>query len=153
MPRLTNSDYLDQRHRLMIAWEFRSQLIAELEPYDQHALHDFFSISCEMYDEDAIAYRREQTKREPSLPHKAGRAYAHFEQIIAADRERRAVSTPVETKPVRGMKRPKKTVRVTGLVKPELDVPGFARMIQRLATEDQKNGGELLSATKRIERH
>ena len=139
MPRLTNADYLDQRHRLMVAWEFRSQLIAELEPYEQHALHNFFAMSREMYDEDVVAYRQEQTKREPSLPHKAGRAYAHLEQIIAADRERRAIAT-VETVPVRGAKRPKKTVRVAGLVKPELDIPGLARMIHRLAIEDQKKG-------------
>lgn len=148
MPRLTNPDYLDQRHRLMTAWEFRSQLIAELEPYEQHALHDFFAISREMYDEDAIAYRQEQTKREPSLPHKAGRAYAHFEQIIAADRERRAAQAPIKTLPMRGAKRPKKTVRVTGLVRPELDIPGLARMIHRLAIEDQKKGGELLRRQK-----
>lgn len=143
MPRLTNLDYLNQRQRLMVAWEFRSQLIAELKPYEQHSLHDFFAISREMYDEDAITYRQEQTKREPSLPHKAGRAYAHFEQIIAADRERRAAVT-VETVPVRGAKRPKKTIRVAGLVRPEHDIPGLARMIHRLAIDDQKNGGELL---------
>jgi len=152
MPRLTNPAYLDQRHRLMVAWEFHSQLIAELEPYEQHTLHDFFAISREIYDEDAVVHRQEQTKREPSLPHKAGRAYAHFEQIIAADREKRATAT-TETVPMRGAKRPKKVVRVAGLVKPELDVPGLARMIHRLAAEDQKNGGELLDVLKCSKRH
>ena len=149
MPRLTNPDYLEQRHRLMIAWEFRPHLIAELELYEQHALHDFFAMSREMYDDDAIAHRQNMTKLEPSLPHKAGRAYGHFEQIVATDRERRAAPAPIESVPMRGAKRSKKTVRVTALVKPELDIQGLARAIMNLAKEDQKNGGELLKRLKK----
>lgn len=144
------ADYLEQRHRLMIAWEFRPHLIAELELYEQHALHDFFAMSREMYDDDAVTHRQNMTKLEPSLPHKAGRAYGHFEQVVAADRERRAVvQNVVETVPVRGAKRLKKTVRVTALVTSELDVQGLARAIMNLAKEDQKNGGELLKRLKK----
>lgn len=93
------------------------------------------------------------TKLKPSLPHKAGRAYGHFEQVVATDREQRAVvQSVVETVPARGAKRPKKTVRVTALVKPELDVQGLARAIMNLAKEDQKNGGELLKKLQRLGR-
>ena len=106
-----------------------------------------------MYDEDAIAYRQEQTKREPSLPHKAGRAYAHFEQIIAVDREQRALQPITKTVPMHGAKRPKKTVRVTGLVRPELDAKKFAEILVRVAIEDQKNGGGLLEIGHHKRRH
>ena len=50
---------------------------------------------------------------------------------------------------MRGAKRPKKTVRATALVKPELDIQGLARAIMNLAKEDQKNGGELLKRLKK----
>ncbi|OZD55610.1 hypothetical protein CH252_07085 [Rhodococcus sp. 06-1477-1B] len=141
MPRLTNLDYLEQRRRLMSAWEFSPHLIAELEFRQQRALHDFFAVSHEMYDEEVIAYRQAQAKSFPSLPQRAGRAYVCFEEIVAEDRRRRAMA-PTETVQVSGAKRPRKIVRVVGLVRPQIDTKKIAEILVQLAIED--SGNELL---------
>ena len=150
LPRLTNPDYLDQRHRLMIAWEFRPHLFAELELYEQHALHDFFAFSRELFDDDAVLYRREVSKRWPSLPQKAGRAYTHFEAVVAADKLRREQEREkVTTIPMRGATRPKKVVTVKPVARPELDVKRMVQILYRAVAEDKKSGGELLNDSKR----
>ncbi|WP_448238432.1 hypothetical protein [Microbacterium paulum] len=123
----------------MIAWEFRPLPIAELELYEQHSLHDFFAMSRELFDDDALIYRREVSKRWPSLPQKAGRAYTRFEQVVARDtanreREREKVTTI----PMRGATRPKKVVTVKALANPELDARRMAQILFWAAVEDQK---------------
>lgn len=148
MPRLTNTAYLDRRHRLMDAWEFRSHLIAELESFEQMDLHKFFAISKNFYDDEALVFRRDVAKLEPSLPSQAGRAYAKFERIVAADKVRRD-NPPVEVVRAKDMPRPKKVVRVTGLVRPELNMHAFARALVNLAVEDEKNGWELYKRLKK----
>lgn len=145
LPRLTNPDYLDQRHRLMIAWEFRPLLIAELELYEQHALHDFFAMSRELFDEDALLYRQEVSKRWPSLPQKAGRAYTRFERVVSEDKLRREhEKEKVTTIPMRGATRPKKVVTVKTLANPELDARRIAQILFWVAVENQKRPSQPL---------
>ena len=126
----------------MIAWEFRPLLIAELELYEQHALHDYFAMSKELFDEDALLYRREVSKRWPSLPQKAGRAYTHFEQVLVKDKLRREHEREKVTAiPMRGTARPKKIVTVKALVRPELDAKRTAQILVYIWREEMKAAG------------
>lgn len=137
MPRLTDELYLAKRQRLFNAWELRPGLFALLRPFEQRDLHRYFAPSRDFYDDDALTFRREVTKLLPSLPAQAGRAYARFERVVAADRLRRTqapvISTGTKTSP-----RPKRVVTVQALVEPELDVKRRARVLMDLAIEDAK---------------
>lgn len=137
MPRLTNPAYLAKRQRLADAWEFRPGLFAGLQTFEQRDLHRYFALSRDFYDDDALLYRREVTKLLPSLPAQAGRAYAHFERMIAADRLRRT-QRPVVTSRTKSSPRPTRVVTVQALVEPELDVKRLARVLLDLAIEDAK---------------
>lgn len=147
MPRLTDGTYLDIRHHLMTVWELRSDLLGNLAYFEQRDLHRFFAMSHEMYDDDALAYRREVTRQSSSLPSQAGRAYAKLERVIAEDRARRA--TPA-TKTVRakGSPRLQRVVTVKGIAQPEIDARRVARLLVDLAVQDEKSGGELLRRLK-----
>jgi len=137
MPRLTNPTYLAKRQRLADAWEFRPGLFAGLQTFEQRDLHRYFAFSRDVYDDDALAYRREVTKLLPSLPAQAGRAYARFERAIAADRLRRT-QAPETSARTKSSPRPKRVVTVQALVEPELDVKRLARVLLDFAIEDAK---------------
>ena len=151
MPRLTDEMYLAHRQRLSDAWEFRPGLFAELQTFEQRDLHRYFAPSRDFYDDDVLTYRREVTKLVPSLPSQAGRAYAHFERMVAANRVRRK---EVSAQSVRAMgsPRPKRVVTVQALAEPELDVARLARALVDFAIADQKTGGELLKSIQRRRR-
>ncbi|WP_047521871.1 hypothetical protein [Microbacterium sp. ZOR0019] len=123
-------------------------LFAELEYFEQRDLHRFFAPSKELYDDDTLAYRREMTKLHPSLPNQAGRAYAHFERVVAEDAERRA-NPPVKTVRLKGSPRPQRVVTVRGVARPEPDAKRLAQLIVSLVREDEKSGGELLKTLKK----
>lgn len=140
--------YLAKRQRLFDAWEFRPGLFAELQTFEQRDLHRYFAPSRELYDDDALTYRREVTKLVPSLPSQAGRAYVRFERVVAADLTRRK-DVSAQTVRAMGSPRPKRVVTVRALAKPELNVQRLAKLLIDLAVEDQKDDGKLLKKLRR----
>ena len=141
MPRLTDEMYLAHRQRLSDAWEFRPGLFAELQTFEQRDLHRYFAPSRELYDDDVLAYRREVTKLVPSLPSQAGRAYAHFERVIAEDKAKRA-NPPVKAVRTKDSLRLQRVVTVKATARPEIDVHRLARLLVSLALEGQANDSE-----------
>jgi len=140
VPRLTDSVYLAHRHRLMTAWEFRSDLFGYLAYFEQRDLHHFFAPSKEFYDDDALTYRREVTKLSPSLPSQAGRAYAHFERILAERMERR-ISPRAQAVRTKGLPRPPRETTVRGIARPDLDIRRLARLLVDVSVADSDSPG------------
>lgn len=82
MPRLTNSDYLINRHLLIEVWEEHWGQLSELPTFAQRDLHRFYAMSEDLNDDEALARRNVATAQEPSLPQQAGRAFAQLQKVM-----------------------------------------------------------------------
>lgn len=76
MPRLNTPTYLNHHHQLKELWLIDQSAFSYLSPSDQLALHKYFQFASEMTQAELIAHRRNVHALDPSLPHRAGRAYA-----------------------------------------------------------------------------
>lgn len=135
--RLTNRDYLTHRHRLMDIWEFDSDQFAELQYFEQMDLHRFFAISKDMYDDEAIKYRKLVTDLEPSLPNQAGRAYAKFWRVLEL-RAENEFSEASAYKAVAPRSQRKHNITVKSVANPKPDVKKLAEALWRFALQDAK---------------
>lgn len=82
MPRLTNTNYLQQRHHLCHLWFAQDGgSVSRLSATEQWDLHGFYGITEQFDEKQILAYRAEVTREQPSLPQRAGRAYAHLQAI------------------------------------------------------------------------
>lgn len=138
MPRLTNSGYLAKRRNLAVHWH-RSELgWSKLTFEDQCTLHEYYEPSMDLTDDQAITYRRAVTARWPSLPHRAGKAYAEFTKVIA-----QLEATPPSPKKLPGRRRTNKSyaIRTEGLVRPDVDFDKLARVLLAMAKDqtEKKN--------------
>lgn len=140
MPRLTDADYLANRHALIEAWEMHWSEIAQLPTFAQRDLHRFYAMSEDLYDDDALAHRHEAKRREPSLPQQAGRAFAQLERIMrqAHIADRGTPSVPAATE--RGRRR-RKSVKVYVLARPEVDYMRLARALLEHARDEHQRDG------------
>lgn len=80
MPRLTHATYCHQRQMLRRVWDERSELYGRLSSREQQALHRFFIPTIEASDAELRKHRKDVTAENPSLPHRAGRAYSRMER-------------------------------------------------------------------------
>lgn len=129
MPRLTNSDYLINRHLLIEVWEQHWGQLAELPTFAQRDLHRFYAMSKDLSDDQAIALRKDATAQEPSLSQQAGRAFAQLETVMSAALARNQ-SPPADA--IRTGTRGKHrvgTIRVRALARPEIDYERLARAL------------------------
>ncbi|SIS15102.1 hypothetical protein [Microbacterium sp. RURRCA19A] len=136
MPRITNSDYLAHRKTLPDNWKRSEQGWSKLNFEDQCTLHEYYEPSMDFTDDQAIAYRQAVTAKWPSLPHRAGKAYAEFTKIIA-----RLEATPPPPKKTPGRRRTNKSyvIRTEGLVRPDVDFDKLARVLLAIARDkDEK---------------
>ena len=145
MPRLTNHDYLVRRRILFDDWDLHDgEVLSELQSFEQHDLHRFFAPTVDLYDDDALAYRREVAKKDPGLAAQAGRAYAHFERELAVARERRAARAAAPARPARkqnnrsGWRKGARKIIVKPLVRPERDLKRIVKVLVDFAVEDEK---------------
>lgn len=74
MPRLTDYSYLQTYKELRAAWLSDPVSFALLTPNEQWDLFGYFCIEHELSDARLLAYRREVSKIDASLPQRAGRA-------------------------------------------------------------------------------
>ena len=132
MPRITNSDYLAHRKNLSDNWK-RSELgWSKLNFKDQCTLHEYYEPSMDLTDDQAITYRQAVTAKWPSLPHRAGKAYAEFTKVIA-----RLEAAPPQQKRPPGRRRTNKSyaIRTEGLVRPDVDFDKLARVLLDIARD------------------
>lgn len=122
MPRLTNHNYLHQRHQLMRLLREQPQALARLSARAQADLHAFFQTTSLGSDQQLLAERRRLTASDPSLPQSAGRAYAALDM------------TKPQREPAR-VPAGKSNVYVRGVMRPDPDVKQLVRAFLKLADE------------------
>jgi len=134
MPRLATLDYLNQRAALREEWfERGAYAFVVLSPTEQFHLHDFFELTKDLSPLEVVAHRKDITVRRPSLPQRAGRAFARIRPFL----NMRLYPTPVRP----AGERPRtwiagdRKVRVFSQVHPELDPKVFAKIIIELAKQ------------------
>jgi hypothetical protein len=76
MPRLTTPTYLFHHHQLKALWAKGSKQFSYLSPNDQLALHKYYLFALDKTELELVAHRRNVHSGDPSLPHRAGRAFA-----------------------------------------------------------------------------
>lgn len=143
MPRLSNPAYLRQRNELRAEWfDHQAWSFSRLDPIEEMELHAFFAPTKNLTDEEAFDHRRLVSKRDPSLPQRAGRAFAQAKVFLGrAPESVSAPATPIKSvgrsKPVRG------EVIVYSVQRPEPDVQRVIEVLRRIEKEqterDQKD--------------
>ena len=84
MARLTNDLYYAEHLFLQVAWDNYDILYAALPIAQQWQVHAFFQPSKTLTYEELIKHRQAITKRQPSLPHQAGKAHFKMGRIYLA---------------------------------------------------------------------
>ncbi len=138
MPRLTFNDYLNQRAFLRLAWEEFDQLYSLLAPDQQWALHRYYQPITGDSEEFLKRYRASITKKEPSLPARAGRLYAQLHRVYEASVEA-AKAKPAP--PRERLKSASRKVRVRAVVRPEPDAQKLARALLEVAKQMADQNG------------
>jgi hypothetical protein len=108
-----------------LTWsETREGQFGYLSSNDQWDLHRFYRLTSHMTDTELIAHRRSVTKADPSLPHRAGRAYAKL--------SRGEWQPAVYAGTANG-----KAIMVRSVVNPQPNAELFARALIELAKQQQ----------------
>ena len=89
MTRLTNTTYLAQHHQLKSEWlsEGGGAFVMH-SPTEQWALHGYYEFTKNLNDGELLAHRAAASRVEPSLPHRAGKAFTRlrlFRQLVIRD--------------------------------------------------------------------
>jgi hypothetical protein len=133
VPRLTDSAYLKKRNLLVKSW--RDAPCSRLDAMDQYALHRYFAPTKDLSDREALERRRAVTAKLPSLPQEAGKAWACFEAA-------RAAPAPVHVAVPYGRRRGKNQdfeVRVSAVLRPDVDFKRLARVLLDIVREREQN--------------
>ena len=137
MPRLTDNTFIQRHHILRDVWLKLHQIYHEL-PSDQYwDLHSYFRPSKELTNTELLEHRRTITKLRPSLPHRAGKAYA---AIRSAQREAQfpvraqLTPTPVSLQTAVSTER----IRIKAILKPEPDFTKIAQVILGVAEQMER---------------
>lgn len=146
MARLTDTTYLATHQELRSVWLEDPARFALLNAGEQWALHGYFVLEHNLTDDGLLAYRREVSKVDASLPQRAGKALTKWrmkEVPLAAYRER-SHSPAVGTKRSRDY-----AVAVFSLVHPEINPQKITRAVIA-AFEDHR---QATSGKRRRRRH
>ncbi len=76
MSRLTPQTYVTHRHHLQQLWDEDQKSFSILSSPDQAALHAFYAPAINKTYEELVAHRHTIKQTDPSLPNRAGKAYA-----------------------------------------------------------------------------
>jgi hypothetical protein len=134
MSRLTDTVYLNQRNQLRGDWfDHRGWTFSRLEPIEEMDLHAYFAPTKDLTDEQAIAHRREASKRDPSLPQRAGRAFARASEYLGKYPELQPSASFVKTQTG-----PRGEIIVHSVLRPELDVSKLVLALMRLQEDEEK---------------
>ena len=88
--------------------------------------------SMDLPEDQAVTYRQAVTAKWPSLPHRAGKAYAQFSKVIA-----QLESAPPPPKKTPGRRRTNKSfvIRTEALVRPDVDFDKLSRVLLAIARD------------------
>lgn len=123
MPRLTNTTYL-QMHRLVRSiWNDNLMVFGYVSHSDQRYLHQYFQPDSQPTDLELLAHRRRVSKKAPSLPQCAGRAFSH---LLVAERRVAEVRVRTDRPRVIGDKR---RLVVRSALRPDIDIERIAKVV------------------------
>lgn len=127
MPRLTAQHYLELHAILQGQWLTNPRPFSYITAKQQWDIHAYFQPHRQWSDAGLLAYRKQVTIADPSLPHRAGRA---LKKLIENTRHMEALavqaSTSTDSKHHIGNMKP---VAIYPLVKPEIDTHKIARAL------------------------
>jgi hypothetical protein len=133
MPRLSDATYLANRGRLGADWfDHHAYAMSRLTFRDQRTLHDFYVLTKDLTDEQAIKHRVDSSKAHPDLPQHAGKSFAAFAAVPARPDRIRTLATTSR----RSGHRQDRRITVRGLVRPEIDTPKLVRVLLAMAERD-----------------
>lgn len=115
MPRLTNTEYLIRHDLAHNVWTNNPAYFRYLSPKQQRDLHDYFQITSDASDEQLNDHRQQLVEGDPSLPHRAGRAFLAFLRPPVE------ITTPKKRRSQNSVVRP--------VLNPEPDIAGLARVL------------------------
>jgi hypothetical protein len=123
--------YCRQHLALKVTWEHAAGNFAKLTPQDQWRLHEYFRFSDKLTREQLYEHWLEM-KKDPnsSHPHCAGRAYAAMRPFLV-EGPMKLVSLPSEKR--KKAKPDDHILRVEGLVRPDVDVDKFVKVLMDIA--------------------
>jgi len=129
VPRLTNSQYLQQRKTLQMDWfQDGAWTFSSLESLDEMELHAYFAPTKDFTDEQAIAHRNDVSRQNPSLPQQAGHAYARALRYLG--------KRPVPQPSVKASKQRSGTkggaIAIRTIRNPDPDIKGLAQYLVQL---------------------
>jgi hypothetical protein len=125
MPRLTTPTYLSHHYQLKALWAEDQCLFAFLSWNDHLDLHRYYLLTLDKTEPELITHRRNVHLGEPSLPHRAGRAYAKL---------LRGEKSPVKYSVMPDGRR----ISVRLLMRPQPDVHMLAKVFWQMALDDMK---------------
>lgn len=82
MPRLSHFVYLQHRLALRADWLAGGFAFVVLTAEEQWAIHDFYEPTLDLSEDELRELRRRVTREQPSLPQRAGKAYARIAPFI-----------------------------------------------------------------------
>jgi hypothetical protein len=123
MPRVTYETYRNRHLILRQLWSERQGLFILISPMEQWALHEYYLCAEKATEESLLKYYQHIKSTQPSLPHRAGKAYAALDRRIMAGR-------PVQNKAPTGPQRKgQKALTVRSLVRPQPDMDLFVKTL------------------------
>jgi hypothetical protein len=133
MPRITYETYRKRHLILRQLWSERQGLFILISPVEQWALHEYYLCAERATEQSLLAYYQHIRSTQPSLPHRAGKAYAELGRRLQAGRPVKGTRHGVEGK--NG-----KVLSVRSQVQPTVDVDAYIKtvmqIVDRLAVED-----------------
>ena len=131
MTRLTNTTYLTQHHQLKSEWFSESGgAFIMLSPAEQWTLHGYYEFTKHLADDQLLAHRAAVSRAQPSLPHRAGKAFAKL--AVFAERLEIYRATPHPSTRKKGAPY---EVRVLSQVNPDIDPKAMAKILIEIAKE------------------
>jgi hypothetical protein len=133
MPHLPDSYYFQHYVALRDEWLRGAFAFTVLTPTEQIAVHNYYEPSLELSDAQLRAHRKRVTLEQPSLPHRAGRAYARIAPFLDGT----GVPTPAATSVVVAGRRKGELRRISvyGEVQPHIDPARIAQILLDAAME------------------
>ena len=123
MPRLNNNTFIKRHLWLRRLWLEHQPRYGVLGPTEQWAIHDYYQPSHELSNTELLAHRAAISKERPALPAQASKAF----KVLIDPRTNPNRSATFDTDE-RG-----RTLRLTGVVNPEIDVEKLARVLLEMA--------------------
>lgn len=130
MPRVTYQTYRNRHLILRQLWAEQRGVFTLLSPGQQWVLHDYYLCAQKMTEQTLRKHYNQLKTEQPSLPHRAGKAYAQLDRELMAMR-------PVPNRPAARGNRRVKAAQMRSLAHPKPDVDLFVRALLKAVREEE----------------